>query len=431
MAVQTLSNMSAALRYLYESDIVPQLNDNNLAKKLRKKYAKDLDIGGLGAVIPIDGSRNFAVMSTGESGTMATAGRHTPHQLVVPFKDIKARFSVTLESIRATENNKQAAANSLEYEKRRLIDDIEWQRNRIFWGYGSGILGVSASGVSSTSQTVKDPMNVLNAQSSTSNPARFIQPGMVLALQTAGVINAIGTVSSVTQSTGTVVFSSSQTTTTGDLFVLGTSATSNNSAYNNEPMGLLGIVDASTYLSTIFSFDRTAAGKTYFQAGVSTSVGAISEDFILRKIHEQNNVSGAKINQFFAGDDVLREYIKLTQSERRYTTDGKAINPDAGVTNAGLNEELMFCGIPIAVDKHAPYGHLFGVNTEHLFFVSMDDGQWEDPNGTGELLRRTADKTDYEAVWYCFYNMVCDKGNANFRLSGITSTVTAGLGIAG
>ena len=429
--VQILSNFSAALRYLYDSDIVPQLNDNNLAKRLRKKYAKDLDIGGLGAVIPIDGSRNRAVMSTGESGTMATAGRHTPKQLIVPFKDVKARFGLSLETIKATETNKQAAANALEYEKRRLIDDIEWNRNRIFWGYGSGILGVSASGTSSANQTVKDPMNVLNAQSSTSNPARFIQEDMVIALQTAGVINAIGTVSSVNQSTGTVTFSGSVTTTTGDLFVLGTSATSNNSAYNKEPMGLLGLVDASTYLSTLFSFDRTAAGQTFFQSGVATSVGAISEDFLLRKIHEQNNVSGKKINQFFGGDDVLREYIKLSQSDRRYNSDGKVISPDVGVGGAGLNEELLFCGIPIAVDKHAPYGHLFGVNTEHLFFVTLEDGAWEEyAGGPGNMFRVAADKTDYEAVWYSFYNMVCDKGNANFRLSGITSTVTAGSGVA-
>ena len=430
MATQTLSNFSSALRYLYESDIVPQLNDNNLAKKLRKKYAKDLDIGGLGAVIPIDGSRNYAVMSTGESGNMATAGRHTPKQLIVPFKDLKSRFGLSVESIKATENNKQAAANVLEYEKRRLIDDIEWNRNRMFWGYGSGILGVSASGASSASQTVKDAGNVLNAQSSTSNPARYIQDGMVLALQTAGVINAIGTVSSVAQSTGTITFSGSVTTTTGDLFVLGTSATANNSAYNKEPMGLLGLVDASTYLSTIFSFDRTAAGQTFFQSGVATSVGTLSEDFLLRKIHEQANVSGKRVNQFFAGDDVLREYIKLSVDRTRYNTDGKAINPDVGVSNAGMNEDLMFCGVPIAVDKHAPYGHLFGVNTEHLFFATLSEGEWEDPNGTGELLRRQTDKTDYEAVWMAFYNMVSDKGNAHFRLSGITSTVGAGLGVS-
>ena len=98
MAVQTLSNFSAALRYLYDSDIVPQLNDNNLAKRLRKKWSKDLDIGGLGAVIPIDGSRNQGTMSTGESGTLATAGRHTPDQLIVPFKDIKSRFGLSLET---------------------------------------------------------------------------------------------------------------------------------------------------------------------------------------------------------------------------------------------------------------------------------------------------------------------------------------------
>jgi len=252
----------------------------------------------------------------------------------------------------------------------------------------------------------------------------------LVGVATGATINDIRTVSSVTQSTGTIVFSATVTTTTGDLFVLGTAATANNSAYNKEPMGLLGLVDASTYLSTLFSFDRTAAGQTFFQSGVFTSVGVLAEDFVLRKVHNQANVSGKRVNQFFAGTDVLQEYVKLSQPDRRYSSDGKAIAPDVGVPGAGLNEELTFCGIPIAVDKHAPYGHLFGVNTEHLFFATLSDGEWEDPNGTGELLRRQTDKTDYEAVWCAFYNMVSDKGNAHFRMSGITSTVDAGAGIA-
>jgi hypothetical protein len=74
---------------------------------------------------------------------------------------------------------------------------------------------------------------------------------------------------------------------------------------------------------------------------------------------------------------------------------------------------------------------LFGVNTEHLFFTSLVDGEWEEyAGGPGNMFRVAADKTDYEACWYTFYNMVCDKGNVNLRLSGITSSVDAGGGVS-
>ena len=430
MAVQTLSNFSAALRYLYDSDIVPQLNDNDIARKLRKKYAKDLNIQGLGAVIPIHGGRNYSgVMSTGEDGTLGTAGRQTPDQLIVPFKDIKGRFGITLETIKATESNKAAAVQALDFEKQRLIEDISRQRNRIFWGFGRGTLAVISAGASSTTQTVKDAMGVLNAQSSSNNVARFIQPEMVVSFHTGATLDSVRTVSSVSQSAGTFVLSATVATDTNDLVLLGTTATSDNSPYDKEPMGLLGLVDASTYLSTIFSFDRTAAGQTFFQSGVSTSVGTLSEDFLLRKIHNQELSGGKRVNQFFSGPDVLREYIKLSTDSRRYNSDGKAVNPDVGVGGAGMNEEMRFCGIPIAVDKDCPYGHLFGVNLDHLFFVNLDQG-WEDPNNTGEILRRTTDKTSYEAVYYDFYNLVQDRGAVSFRLSGISSTVDSGLGIS-
>ena len=430
MPVQTLTNLVDALRFIYSEGVVPQLNDNRLARKLRKKYVKDLNLQGRGAVIVIDGSRAYgSVMSTGEDGTLAVAGRHTPKQLIVPFRALKGRIGISWETIKATQSNKAAAVDALEYERKRLVEDMERQMNRIFWGYGAGILAVISAGATSTAQTVKDAGNVLNAQSSTNNPARYIAADMVVALQTGATINSIGTVSSVAQSTGTVTFSASQTTTTGDTLYLGTSQTANNSAKDKEPMGLLGLVDASTYLSTIFSFDRTATANTFFQSGVQTSVGVLSEDFLLRQIHDRAIVTGytKKINQWYGGPDVLREYIKLSQPDRRYNTDGKAIAPDVGVPNAGLEDDLLFCGKPITVDADAPYGHLFGVNTDHLYFTYLSEGEWENPMNDGEIVRFAADRTNYESILIRTYNFCSDRGNVHLRLSGITSTVSSSV----
>jgi hypothetical protein len=219
------------------------------------------------------------------------------------------------------------------------------------------------------------------------------------------------------------------TTTTNDLVILGsTDGTNNNSSYQKEMMGLLGIVDSSTYLATIFGLTRSS--KPFFQSGVNASTGALSEDLLYRKIHDQWQVSGKQISDFFTGADVLREYIKLTQADRRYMgADLKS--PDAGVADAGIGPNqngLTFCGIPLTVDKDAPYGVLFGVSLEDLYVAYLNEGQWEDFGGSsGQVLRFVPNTTNYEGVFYRFLNMYSDHGNRHFRLDGITTTVSSAV----
>lgn len=419
---QTTTLYAAVMKEIYQPDIRSQVNDLNLFRKIRKQHKDELKLEGKGFIVGLHSSRNYSgVMSTGESGLLGSAGQQGVDKLTIPFKDIKARFGITLEAMEAAESNKAAITSALELERNRTVEDIERQMNRQFWGYGAGILAVISSGTASATQTLKDPGNVTG----TMNPCRFIQPGMVLAFHTGATLDSVRTVESVDNSADQIVLTSSVTTDTNDNIYLGaTDGSNNNSSINKEMMGLSGIVDGTTYLSTVFGLDRST--KTWFQSGVHTSVGTLSEDFLYRAIHNQWTKSGQKITDFFAGADVLREYIKLTTPDRRYM--GQDLKkPDAGVQNAGVEAELTFCGYPITVDKDAPYGHLFGVNLNSVYVAYLNEGQWEDfGGGNGQILRFVANKTDYEGVYYMFLNMYSDHGNHHFRCSGITSTQTSG-----
>src|SRR5271165_3423706 len=333
---QSVVAFAAAMRNIYQDDIRMQLNDLNLFRKIRKKQRDELKLEGNGFIVALHSGRNYAgVMSTGEGNLLGTAGQQSVDQLHIPFRDIKGRFGITLEVIEAAASSKAAAVPALEFERNRLVEDIERQSNRQFWGYGAGTLAVVSAGTSSATQTVKNPGGVAG----TVNPARFIQPGMNIAWQTGGTINAVVAVNSVSQSAGTVTFASSINTATNDIFVLGaTDGTNNNSSYNVEMMGLNGIVDSSTYLATIFGLTRST--KPFFQSGVQTGVGSISEDFLYRQIQDRWVVSGKKISDFFTGPDVLREYLKITTPDRRYTG-GDLKSPDAGVAGAGIMNDNM------------------------------------------------------------------------------------------
>jgi hypothetical protein len=415
------------MRNIYQDDIRMQLNDLNLFRKVRKKQRDELKLEGNGFIVALHSGRNYAgVMATGESGLLGSAGQQSVDQLSIPFRDIKGRFGITLEVIEAAASSKAAAVPALEFERNRLVEDIERQSNRQFWGSGAGTLAVVQATATSTTQTLKNPGGVAG----TVNPARFVQPGMVVADLTGATLNQVATVSSVNQSAGTIVISASQTWTINDTIALGsTDGTNNNSSNGIEMMGVNGIVDSSTYLSTIFGLTRSS--KPFFQSGVVTGAGALSEDFLYRQIHDRWVVSGKRISDFYTGPDVVREYIKLTQPDRRYMG-GDLKSPDAGVTNAAVSDSnesgLTFCGIPLTVDKDAPYGSLFGLVLDHLFVAYLNEGQWEDFGGsTGQVLRFVSNKTNYEGVFYRFLNMYSDRGNVHFRVDGITTTVDSGI----
>ena len=424
---QSVTLFQAAMRNIYQDDIRMQLNDLNLFRKIRKKQRDELKLEGNGFIVALHSGRNYAgVMSTGEGGLLGQAGNQSVDQLSIPFRDIKGRFGITLEVIEAAASSKAAAVPALEFERNRLVEDIERQSNRQFWGYGAGVLGVISSGTTSATQTLKNPGGVAG----TVNPCRFVQPGMYVADMTGATINSVTLVNSVNQSSGTITLASSITSTTNDNIVLGTTdGTNNNSSYNIEMMGLNGIVDSSTYLSTIFGLTRSS--KPFFQSGVQTGVGAISEDYLYRQIQDRWVVTGKKITDFFTGPDVLREYLKITQPDRRYTG-GDLKSPDAGVAGAGIKDDntsgLTFGGIPWTIDKDAPYGSLFGLVLDHLFVAYLNEGQWEDFGGsTGQVLRFVSNKTNYEGIFYRFLNMYSDRGNVHLRLDGITSTVSSGV----
>lgn len=422
----TTTLYSAAMRSVYEPRIREQLNNEGIMRKFRKQHRDDVQWQGNEVVVHLHSDRNqTGVKSTGESGLLGVAGNQSYDKLQIPIRDIKARFGITSEVINASEHGTAgAAAPALTREMEGITNDIERQLNRQLFGFGQGTLGVIATGATSATQTVKDPGNVVG----TVNPLRFIKAGQNVAITdvTGATIRDVQTVSTATATSNSLVLAGSVATTTGDLISLGTtSGSTKNSSFGKEMMGLLGIVDSSTYVSTIHGLTRSS--KAFFQSGVQTSVGALSEDLLYRTIQNQEEVSGEKIDTLFCHPSIEREYYKLTQADRRYTgSDLK--NPDAGVD---MKAKSMFGNVAEWVtDKDAPYGTIIGAVTANLFVIYLNDGQWEDfskSGSGGELLRFVADKTDYEGVYLMYLNAYSDVGHKHFRMDGVSCTISNGV----
>lgn len=416
------------MRSEYQDRIREQINTNHIVRKFRKQQKDDVTWQGNEVVVHLHSGRNYSgVKSTGEGNALGIAGQQSYAKLSVPIKDIKGRFGVSREVIEASNKGlKGAAAPALTREMEGLTEDIERQLNRQLFGFGSGTLATITTGVASATQTLSNPGGV----SGTVNAARFIKAGMYVAItdSTGATIRDVQQVSSSSNSSNNMVLANSVTSTTGDLVSIGTiSGSTKSSSFGKELMGLLGIVDQTTYVTTIFGLDRSNAANAFFLSGVKTSVGAISEDFLYRQIHNQwYDVSGVKVDTFFVHPSIEREYYKLTQADRRYQG-ADLNNPDAGVD---MNAKPMFGHVAEWVaDKDAPYGTLVAACTDNLFVTYMNEGSWDSFGMDGdapELLRPVADQTGYEGVYFLFLNAYSDRGNAHFRLDGITATVDTG-----
>jgi hypothetical protein len=109
----------------------------------------------------------------------------------------------------------------------------------------------------------------------------------------------------------------------------------------------------------------------------------------------------------------------MMENDRRYSG-GSLMSPDAG-TKFAKDRTLEFGGIPIIRDKYAPYGEMFGLQKDTFTRWILTEGEWADE--TGDILRFVTDQDTYEGIYRIFDNFSCEKGNCNWRLTGITANV--------
>jgi hypothetical protein len=324
--------------------------------------------------------------------------------------------------MKASRSDKGSFARAMDSEQKGLVDDLARQRNRMLSGFGQGTLATISSGAASTTQALANPGGVTG----TVNATRFTKVGMLVAFtdSTGVTIKGVQTITVVSEPNITI--DGSVTTTTGDLVSLGTNSLSTNeSSYNLEPMGILGIVDSTTYVSSVFGLDRSQAANAFFRSTILSSVGTVIPDILQRGIDNAEEVSGEVIDQFLCHVSVRREILKLTEADRRYDGSNKAQNFDAGTQAGAFKSEYTFNDIPIKVDKDFAYGTLVGANKSHLFWIPEVEGEWADDDGT--VLFRVQNKDNYEARYRVYENFFSDKGDAHVRFDGITATVTSGV----
>jgi len=424
MAGQDTSTYDAVLKVVYQGgirELIPQM----VPTLDMFMEASDFSWGGKWVEFEARVGRNAGSGWATEDGALPDAGRQQYVDVRIPMRYMYGRIRLTKQVMEHSSTNKFAAEKALAQETQGLIRDMAAAQARTIFGDGRGIVAfVNGTGSSSTTQTLDSPGGWAGA----TNGSRFIFKGQILATinPASGALRASSatTVQTIPVAGTTITVSPAVTWTDNDYVVTAqnTSVTDvADTGYGKEAMGLGGLVDDGTNVATLHNVNRT----TYplYASTVIGSVTALSADVMQRANDVAEERGGGSISDYLMHQAVRRAYIAMTDAERRYIG-ADLSSPDAG-TRAAKQGRIAFGGIPIMVDKYAPYGTIFALDRSGFKKYTAIAGEWMQDDGsvlkqigTGSTLRDS-----YEAVYRQWFNFHNDYPARSVRLDGVTSSV--------
>ncbi|MFQ5874292.1 MAG: phage major capsid protein [Dehalococcoidia bacterium] len=429
MADTSLATFDKLMKEVYQRDVQVQINRRTRTLDLWSQKS-EIPWSGREIVYPVEVSGIENAMALGEFGTLPDPGTPIWVDKRIPMKHLYTRVRFSKQVMTYSRTSKGAFERAMEAIMGRAVRDLAHKRNLFCLLDGRARLATATGAMSGTTLTVDAPGGVAG----TTNPTRYLQPNMVIAIVkdndgdgVADSLTGIRSISSVADdgTNNTVVLNSTLASVADSDWVTLASGTSGSdlirdTSANQAPMGLLGIVDDTTYLTTFHNINRS----TYpvWNSHVFSSVGALSLDILQRGFDIADMRGEAELYCLLTHHSVRRAYLVLLEADRRYSGE-YLMKPDLGTKGAALSSDITYAGVPFKVDKDAPYGIIFGLGDKSsMLRWSHISGEWADEDG--RVLRIASNSQDaWEAFYRIFENYDCDRPNASVRWDGVTANV--------
>lgn len=418
--------LSGLEKDVFEQGVSEGVNNAFPLKDVFKPEKVDYKGGG-GTIWAHHNGRNVSPMSVREDGAFAEAGAQNHVKGRIDVRKMMARLRMTAEAMEFYTSSEATYRNAMTDEKTRLVDDISFREEFQLATDGRGILARLTDDPGTTTDIDVDrPGNIGAAGGSFGN--RFIQKGMYVAAinPATGVIRAgIQQVAAVNSdgSDYTSAAAADASWATDDYVVqaANSSVTSMlDTSYEAAFWGLPALIDDGTNRDNYFGISRTDAPS--LKSYVVAAAGAFSLDLAQRTADVVNQKLGGEINLLVMHHSVRREYIKLLDSDRRYSG-ANLMAPDGG-TKAFRQGDLTLGGVDVKAIRSVGLGQVYFLDTvksgfkqyvaEAGKFEERDGSIWR-RDGTGSSARHA-----FEAWWYSWKQNFCTNPGFNARWDGVT-----------
>lgn len=419
MAGLDLTAFDSMLKEFYGVDTVTELVKQKCPFLFKFKKSKLVSADGRRVIVPLHSGRNVGVGARGEGGVIPTAGKQGYSSLTVPYRYNHARIQLSIQTIKQSRTSEGAFEHAVDSEIEGAVKDLGRDLSRQLQGFGRGDLcQIVTGGVASATQTL------VNGQGVSDNddiPGRLLRAGMLIAgiKPSDGTVDFVREVSSVAADLKSVIFTATVTP-TEDLTRLVRASTATGTAavdvgYNNEFMGLLGMVDDGTYVSTYFSTTRSSQPKLNAYR-LDLGAGNLTLDKMQQAFDGVDQQSDGYPEVMIANHVTRREYLALLQAYKRFTNE-KALTPDGGFKGGAIKSEITFNEVPMMPDRDCPMGLIYGLDMSTFWRFMLTEGEWADEDGT--IMLRLATTDDYEGRYRIFGNSACLAPNRNFVISSV------------
>ena len=168
-----------------------------------------------------------------------------------------------------------------------------------------------------------------------------------------------------------------------------------------EMMGLKGIVDDATYVTTLHNLSRSSYAwwkcSTYTNDDNSGTLRDLDLDLIQEAVSAVEK-NGGTVKLILSNHDLRDAYAAELTADKRFVN---TLSLDGGW------KALEYSGIPWVADADCPPNTIFFVDPEHLFLMQMSDWDWMDQDGA--VLSRVSGSDAYEAVLFWYADLATDR----------------------
>lgn len=406
--VSTIAAFEGALKEDYLDVINSQLNFETVLESQIKIDSENVD--GLEGVLSNEMTPNTSFGYADDNGILPDAAAPLFKKARVQLSRVYSSFVITGPLMRQSASKAGAWAPALQQLMENLVNSFKKTRNQFNYGDGSGAFAQIIA-VPSATTMVLDRWNYLFED------ARYLDS--YTAKDESGTIamNA-KQISSSNRSTKTLTFGSAHGASVGNFVYL-------KGCRNNCQMGLMGIVDNGTYVSTFQGISRSAYPR--YSGYVLTNNGEaknLSEEW-LQAAMAVARMQGITIDFWSCTPFALNDLISGLQMQRQF------VNPMTKFVG-GLRA-VDIGNTKVTEDPDHPEGAAFGLNRKSLVYLHANAGgkvDWLQEPDARNILRQVVTssgrKDAFEATLYEYRQLGCRRPNANIRLQDVAENPPTG-----
>jgi len=393
----TLTSISGALKRVYDDYVEDQQNLKSRAMDEIAKSTAKYNAGGEGFFGDINTSGNESVGAINETESFRTIDNENYTQFKVNPKINVAPIEFSGLAAEAAEGNEESFVGVVIDALDKARDRLKKDENRQFFGLGTGLLGGAAGAVASNATSfsvdsaqyfrANQVVDIYNGATKTVDSIRISDVDKV-----AGVLYLETSLGFALTATAEVVKENVRDTAASD---------------GKEMMGLRGIIDDSTDLTT---FENIDASSTRIWRGrrIDASSANLTSDLLQRLLDDVSILGGEEPDTIIMHQKQRRKYLDLVVPQKRYQDQSM----DSGF------KKLSFNGTDLWLDIDCQDDTVYAIKKSLLRKFEVKPLEMGTHEGSDRFLRKV-NSDIFQAYWRHYCNFGTSKRNAHGKLTSL------------